>query len=125
MQMCGCLMGMMPQKYNILYMHDGHMLFDSATTYKNTTWKEDDVVTKLLNEKKIKELIVICIWNADKTRNADYFPQKPYQALTQDQRDTETSELLRAGKSTEKLQPLQSIRIGKFAYQVWLKIQRL
>ena len=62
------------------------MLFDSATTYKNTTWKKEDVVTKLLNENKIKELIVICIWNGGKTLHADYFPQRPYQSLTKDQK---------------------------------------
>ena len=94
-------------------MHDGQMLFDSATTYKNTTWKVEDVVTKLLNENKIKDVIVIGIWNGGKTRHADYFPQKPYQSLTQDQKDTVTSQFQRTGKSTEKIQPLKSIHIGK------------
>ena len=95
------------------------MLFDSATTYKNTTWKVEDVVTKLLNENKIKDVIVIDIWNGGKTLHADYFPQKTYQALPQDQKDTETSQLLIAGKSTEKFQQLQSIFIGKICLPNW------
>ena len=67
-------------------MHDGQMLFDSTTTWNHTAWEVDDVVTKLLNENKIKDVIVVGIWNGGKTRHADYFPQKPYQSLIQDQK---------------------------------------
>ena len=76
------------QKYNVLYMHDGQMLFDSATTWNKQSWEVDDVITGLLQQQKIKDVIVVAIWNGGTTRHADYFPQKPFEALSQAEKDT-------------------------------------
>lgn len=76
------------KKYNVLYMHDGQMLFDSATTWNKQTWDADDVITSLLREQKIKDIIVVAVWNGGATRHADYFPQKPFERLSQAEKDT-------------------------------------
>ena len=70
------------KKYAVLYMHDGQMLFDSATTWNHTAWNVDDVLSQLLKENKIRDVIVVGIWNGGETRHADYFPQKPFETLS-------------------------------------------
>ncbi len=76
------------KKYNVLYMHDGQMLFDSATTWNKQAWDVDDVISELLQQQKIKDLIVVAIWNGGTTRHSDYFPQKPFEALSKAEKDT-------------------------------------
>ena len=75
-------------KYDVLYMHDGAMLFDSSVTWTKTAWQVDDVITKLKEENKIRNVIVVGIWNAGLERHSDYCPQKPYEKLTAAQQDT-------------------------------------
>ena len=76
------------KKYSVLYMHDGQMLYDSETTWNKQSWEVDEVVSKLLNENKIKNVIVVGIWNGEKTRHNDYFPQKPFESLTKNLQDS-------------------------------------
>lgn len=76
------------KKYNVLYMHDGQMLYDPEMTWNKQAWNVDDVLTKLLIEHKIQDLIVVGIWNGGVTRHIDYFPQKPFQSLKQNQQDS-------------------------------------
>ncbi|MCY7410587.1 MAG: hypothetical protein LH473_09955, partial [Chitinophagales bacterium] len=64
------------KKYAVLYMHDGQMLFDSTTTWNKQEWRVDETIGKLIASKKIRECIVVAIWNNFKKRNAEYFPQK-------------------------------------------------
>ena len=75
------------EKYSVLYMHDGQMLFDSNTTWNHQEWRVDETLTTLMDEKRIKQCIVVAIWNAGKSRHADYFPQKPFEFLTQAEKD--------------------------------------
>ena len=74
------------EKYPVIYMHDGQMLFDSATTWNKTAWDVDDVVMKLVAQQKMPNVIVVGIWNGGTTRHADYFPQKPFESLSTQQR---------------------------------------
>jgi enterochelin esterase-like enzyme len=64
------------KKYAVLYMHDGAALFDSSITFNHQEWGVDETVSKLLKEKKIKDVIVVGIWNVPAYRFANYFPQK-------------------------------------------------
>ncbi|MFN8265450.1 MAG: alpha/beta hydrolase-fold protein [Chitinophagaceae bacterium] len=75
-------------KYAVLYMHDGQMLFDTASTWNKQEWGVDEVVGQLLKEKQIRNCIVVGIWNISKERHADYFPQKAFESLTKDQQDS-------------------------------------
>jgi enterochelin esterase-like enzyme len=76
------------KKYNVLYMHDGQMLFDSSSTWTHSSWDVDDVISSLLQLGKLQDVIVVGIWNDGKARHADYFPQQPFEALSQAEKDT-------------------------------------
>src|SRR6056297_3374984 len=41
------------EKYPVLYMHDGQMLFDSTKTWNKQEWGVDEVIGKLIVEKMI------------------------------------------------------------------------
>ena len=64
------------KKYSVVYMHDGQMLFDSSKTWNKTAWDADDTFGKLLKDGKIRDCIIVGIWNVPEKRFADYFPQK-------------------------------------------------
>jgi enterochelin esterase-like enzyme len=83
------------KKYAVLYMHDGQMLFDSTTTWNKQEWGIDEAMSELMHSNKIKQCIVVGIWNSVKNRHIDYFPQKPFESLTQYQKDT----LLKANRT--------------------------
>ena len=76
------------QRYSVLYMHDGQMLFDSSTTWNKQAWQVDAHISKLMELGLIEPTIVVGIWNAGTERHADYFPQKPFQQLSQGMRDS-------------------------------------
>ena len=76
------------KKYAVLYMHDGQMLYDSSLNWNKQEWGVDETITRLMKEKKIKDVIVVGVWNGGKYRHTDYFPQKPFESLTQQERDT-------------------------------------
>lgn len=76
------------KKYNVLYMHDGQMLYDPEMAWNKQAWNVDDVLTKLVTENKIQDVIVVGIWNGGITRHIDYFPQKAFESLTQNQQDS-------------------------------------
>jgi enterochelin esterase-like enzyme len=63
------------KKYAVLYMHDGQMLFDSTANWNQQEWGIDETVGRLIKEGKIKDCIVVGIWNTPK-RHVEYFPQK-------------------------------------------------
>jgi len=69
------------ETYQVLYMNDGQMLFDGASTWNHQEWMVDETMTKLIAEDKINPCIVVGISSIARTRNADYFPQKPLNFL--------------------------------------------
>lgn len=94
------------KKYAVLYMHDGQMLYDSTTTWNKQAWEVDDILAKLMKEKKIKDVIVVGVWNGGATRHKDYFPQKPFESLSQTEKDTVNAQLQRAGRTKEVFNPV-------------------
>ncbi|WP_309642527.1 alpha/beta hydrolase-fold protein [Flavobacterium sp.] len=74
------------QKYAVLYMHDGQMLFDPETTWNKQAWEVDRIAGKLMAENKTQKFIVVGIWNNNKKRHPEYFPQKPFETLDATQR---------------------------------------
>ncbi|GAF04597.1 alpha/beta hydrolase [Saccharicrinis fermentans] len=70
------------KKYDVLYMHDGQMLFDSASTWNKQAWIVDNTMSKLTKENKIRPTIVVAIWNITELRTIEYFPNKPYLLLS-------------------------------------------
>lgn len=75
-------------KYNVLYMHDGQMLFDASTTWNKQEWGVDEVVSQLIDNGKIEPCIVVGVFNGDRDRHRDYFPQKPFESLPKAFRDS-------------------------------------
>ncbi len=76
------------KKYAVLYMHDGQMLFDSASNWNKQEWGVDETMGQLIQQEKIKDCIVVAVWNAGNKRHADYFPQKPFESLPKQQQDS-------------------------------------
>ena len=64
------------QRYQVLYMHDGQMLFDANTTWNKQAWGVDRTLSRLMQEGRIAPTIVVGIWNNGKFRHSEYFPQK-------------------------------------------------
>lgn len=64
------------EKYDVIYMHDGQMLFDANTTWNKQEWKIDEVAGKLIKEGKIRNSIVVAVSNIPETRYGDFLPQK-------------------------------------------------
>ena len=101
------------KKYSVLYMHDGQGLFDSTITWNHQAWDVDDILSDLNSQHKITDVIVVGIWNGGNTRHADYFPQKPFEKLMQNEKDSVSMVLKLAGRTNEDFQP-QSDNYLKF-----------
>lgn len=76
------------KKFAVLYMHDGQMLFDSSINWNKQEWGVDETASKLMKEKKVKEFIVVGIWNNGKLRHSEYFPQKTFYLLDKHLQDS-------------------------------------
>ena len=74
------------QRYPVLYMHDGQMLFDSSITWNHQSWQVAETVSDLIQQKMIRPVIVVGVWNSGAGRHADYFPQQPFMDLTEEDR---------------------------------------
>lgn len=59
----------------VLYMHDGQMLFDPATTWNRQAWQLDQVAAPLLAAGRLRDFIVVAPWNNGALRHAEYYPQ--------------------------------------------------
>lgn len=64
------------EKYAVLYMHDGNMLFDANLTWNKQAWEVDETAGNLIAANKTKNFIVVGIWNNGDFRHSEYFPQK-------------------------------------------------
>jgi enterochelin esterase-like enzyme len=69
------------QKYAVLYMHDGQMLFDGSTSWNKQEWRVDEVAQQLQNAGKVRPFIVVAVHNHPDNRHAEYFPQAPFLSL--------------------------------------------
>ena len=93
------------EKYAVLYMNDGQALYDAESTWNKQAWEVDKIAGDLIANGKTQKFIVVGIWNNGKKRHAEYFPQKPYENLTQIQRDTITAQMQKAGRNAEIFKP--------------------
>ena len=76
------------EKYAVLYMHDGQMLFDVESTWNKQEWKVDEIVGGLIDSAKIKDCIVVAMWNHSDIRHTEYYPQKPFDLLPKKFKDS-------------------------------------
>jgi len=64
------------KRYNVLYMHDGQMLFDASKSWNKQAWNVHVTVARLVAEGRIPETLVVGVWNNGRLRHSEYFPQK-------------------------------------------------
>jgi predicted alpha/beta superfamily hydrolase len=69
------------QRFNVLYMHDGQMLFDARTTWNKQAWQVDRALSRLMDTGQIGPTLVVGIWNNGPYRHSEYFPQKHLQHM--------------------------------------------
>jgi predicted alpha/beta superfamily hydrolase len=80
------VMVMLPPQYDenasypVLYMHDGQMLFDTLTAWNKQEWGMDEVITKLIYEKKMRPVIVVGVYNTE-NRTLEYMPNAPKEEI--------------------------------------------
>lgn len=63
------------------------MLFDSTRTWNNQEWKVDETIARLIFDGKIRNTIVVGVWNNGAYRHSEYFPQKPINYLDRELKD--------------------------------------
>ena len=105
------------KKYRVLYMHDGQMLFDSTQTWNKQEWQVDEVMSQLTARKDIQPTIVVGVWNIAAHRHAEYFPQKPFESLTQEFQDSLINQVSRNANTDLFSQAVYSDRYLKFIVQ--------
>jgi pimeloyl-ACP methyl ester carboxylesterase len=76
------------EKYAVIYMNDGQMLFDSTVTWNKQEWQVDEVLTSLLKNNSIKKCIVVGVFNNPDLRMAEYFPQVALDGLLEPARSS-------------------------------------
>ena len=101
------------EKYAVLYMHDGQMLFDAEQSWNKQVWEIDDVASQLITQNKTQKFIVVGIWNNGLKRHSEYFPQKCYKELTVEEKEFVSNTLLKKGKIDQTFNPI-SDRYLKF-----------
>ena len=78
---------------DVLYMHDGNMLFDATTTWNRREWQVDEVTDSLIQAGLIRPCIVVGIYNTD-DRLTEYFPAKTWQNVAEaDRKDADLKKL--------------------------------
>ena len=104
------------QRYAVLYMHDGQMLFDGSNSWNQQEWRLDEVAQQLINKGTVRPFIVVAVFNAGSARHSEYFPQQPFSALS-----AETQrQLYQARRSVEQAlfsQPVYSDNYLRFLVQ--------
>lgn len=60
---------------DVIYMHDGKMLFDAAISWNHKEWNVDGIAGRLMKEGAIRRCIVVGI-NSTEDRLDEYFPDK-------------------------------------------------
>jgi enterochelin esterase-like enzyme len=83
------------KKYAVIYMHDGQMLFDSTKNWNKQEWQVDETITKLTSQNKIKESIVVGIFNNGEYRMTEYFPMVALMGLQEPTRSSVVKTLLK------------------------------
>jgi enterochelin esterase-like enzyme len=64
------------RRYQVLYMHDGQMLFDAATTWNKQAWDVHLAVDRLVREGRMAPTLIVGVWNNGKFRHSEYYPEK-------------------------------------------------
>lgn len=69
------------RRYGVVYMHDGHNLFDPAKSNYNKIWAADRVMLAAMR-KGIEPRIIVGIWAPGRDRYRQYLPRDIYDAAS-------------------------------------------
>jgi enterochelin esterase-like enzyme len=69
------------RRYAVIYMMDGQMLFDASTTWNGQAWGVDAALTSLMAAGRVRDAIIVGVWNNPELRHAEFFPEKSLPAL--------------------------------------------
>lgn len=62
------------RRYPVLYMHDGHNLFDPAVSNFNKIWAADDAMLEAVANGTVEPYIIVGIWAPGADRYRQYLP---------------------------------------------------
>lgn len=68
------------RRYPVLYMHDGHNLFDLKNSNFNKIWAADKAMLAAVASGKVEPHIIIGIWAPGPDRYRQYLPRSAYDA---------------------------------------------
>ena len=68
------------RRYPVLYMHDGHNLFDLKNSNFNKIWAADKAMLTAIRSGKVEPHIIIGIWAPGPDRYRQYLPRSAYDA---------------------------------------------
>lgn len=68
------------KRYPVLYMHDGHNLFDVKNSNFNKIWAADKAMLKVAAGQGIEPRIIVGVWAPGKDRFRQYLPRPAYDA---------------------------------------------
>ena len=74
------------KRYAVIYMQDGQGLFDADQTWNKQAWNVHLALSKLMNDGKIQDAIVVGIPNGGQHRYSEYYPDKYLALAPQDVR---------------------------------------
>lgn len=93
------------EKYSVVYMHDGQMLFDADSTWNKQAWEVDEVAQALQSAQQTKPFIVVAIDNLGAlNRYAEFTPQEPLTALSTAEQANWYQQILQRYGQTEMAQ---------------------
>ncbi len=74
------------KRYAVIYMQDGQGLFDADQTWNKQAWNVHLALSRLMNDGKIQDAIVVGIPNGGQHRYSEYYPDKYLALAPQDVR---------------------------------------
>lgn len=82
------------QRFAVLYLHDGQMLFDARSTWNHQAWDLDRALSRLMAEGRIPPTLAVGVWNNGPLRHAEYMPQRALEHLRPEVRERFVAEAL-------------------------------
>lgn len=82
------------KRYQVLYAHDGQMLFDATHTWNKKAWDLHLALNALMQSGAVPDTLIVAIPNAEKLRYSEFFPKKYLAALPRAQRELYLRETL-------------------------------
>lgn len=62
------------QRFGVLYMHDGQMLFDPDNTWNKQSWRVDVAAQAVMAAGGVQDFLIVAPWNGGELRRSEYYP---------------------------------------------------